>query len=244
MGIQAPTIDNTTNYGMFKLMVGNRKIDTNHVKQLKREMQRNPELLAANPILVNEHHFIIDGQHRYEAAKELRRTLYFIVADGATIDQTRHLNTTQRNWTLLDFAKSYADSGRKDYVQFLEVHEMFPLIPLSVLRLYLIGSQINNTDGIFRRGDFEIFNKIIAIHYLAKLSEVITTTHKKINIPMAVCLLELMSKNKDFKIDLFLQKLERENARELFEMTTSRRGCMRSIESVYNFQSKTQKRLY
>lgn len=238
------TIQSTTNYGMFRIMKGNRKIEINHVKQLKREMERNPELLAANPILVNENMFIVDGQHRYEAAKELKRELFYIVADGATIDQTRYLNTTQRRWVLIDFARSYADSGRKDYVDFLEFHKQYPLVPLSVLRLYLIGKQIHDIDGQFRRGEFEIFNKEFAKYYLNKLTSVITLTHIKMNVPMAVSLLELMSKNEDFNIDLFLQKLERESARELFMPASSRRACMRSIEAVYNFQSKVQKRLY
>lgn len=225
-------------------MTGNRVIETNHVKQLKREMQRNPDLLAANPILVNEHLFIIDGQHRFMAAKELHRPVFYIISDGTTINETRHLNTTQRRWTLLDFARSYADSGKKDYVQFLDLSKQYPLIPLSVLRLYLIGKQIHDIDGQFRRGQFEIFNRAIAAHYLDKLTAVITTTHTKINMAMAVSLLDLMTNNDQFDVDLFLQKLERETARELYQPQSSRRACMRSIEAVYNFQSKVQKRLY
>lgn len=237
-------INSSTEYGKFKLMKGNRVIDTNHVKQLKREMQRNPELLAASPILVNEHLFIIDGQHRFMAAMELRRPLFYIISDGTTVDEARHLNSTQRRWSLVDFARSYADSGKKDYIDFLEMSKQYPLIPLSVLRLYLIGKQIHDIDGLFRRGQFEIFNREIAKHYLGKLNEVITTTHSKINMPMAVSLLDLMTNNDDFDIDLFLQKLERETARELYQPQSSRRACMRSIEAVYNFQSKNQKRLY
>lgn len=239
-----PKIESTYEYGKFKLMKGNRAISPSHVKELKREMQRNPELLAASPILVNENYFIIDGQHRYEAAKELRRKLYYIISDGTTIDHTRHLNTTQRRWSLIDFARSFADSGRKDYIEFLEMHDKFPLIPLSILRLYLVGRQLHDLDGMFRRGEFEIFNKEISRHLLGKLNEVITITHVKISTAMAVSLLELMTKNSDFDMDLFIQKLHRESARELFTPVNSRRGCMRSIEAVYNFQSKTQKRLY
>lgn len=241
---QAPKINTTYNYGMFKLMKGNRKLITSHVKELKREMQRNPELLATNPILVNEHMFIIDGQHRYSAAMELKRQLFYIVSDGSTINQARYLNTTQRRWSLLDFAQSYADSGRADYVTFLELHKKYPLVSLTVLRLYLIGKQIHDIDGIFRRGDFEIFNLPISKHYLDKLNSIITTTHTSMNVPMAVSLLELMTKNDDFDIQLFLSKLERQSAQDLFQPQNSRRACMRSIEAVYNFQSKVQKRLY
>lgn len=241
---QAPAINSTYEYHIFKLMKGNRQIDLNHVKQLKREMQRNPDLLASNPILVNEHLFIIDGQHRWMAATELKRKLYYIVADGATIDQTRHLNTTQRSWSLIDFAKSYADSGRKGYIDFLRFHEKFPLIQLSILQGYLANRQSHDITSSFRRGDFEVTDLALAQKNLEKLNDVITMTHMSPGKPMALCLLDLMNNNPDFDIDIFIKKLERESARELYQPQVSVRGCLRSIEAVYNFQSKVNKRLY
>lgn len=238
------TIESTYEYGIFKLMTGNRHVDPNHVKELKHEMQRNPELLATSPILVNEHYFIIDGQHRYHAAMELKRKVYYIIVEGATVDEARHLNTTQRRWTLIDFAKSFADSGRPDYKKFLEIARQYPLLPLSVVRLYCQGKQTHNTDGVFRRGDFEIPNEAEARKHLDALYAVRTLTHQNINTPMAVSLLDLMKNNDDFDVEHFLGKLEKESARELFTPVSSRRGCMRSIENVYNHQSKHMKRLY
>lgn len=237
-------IENTREYGIFKLMQGNRKIDMNHVKKLKREMERNPEMLSANPILVNEHMFVIDGQHRLHAARELNTEVYYIVSEGATIDQTRDLNTTQRRWTLTDFAQSYADSGHEDYKKFLELAKEYPLLSLSVIRLYCVGKQMHDIDGNFRRGDFEIVDEEETRKNLDKLYEIRTITHTKMNMPMAVSLLELMKNNPDFDVDHFTSKLDRENARELFVPLPSRRGCMRSIEAVYNFHSPTMKRLY
>lgn len=239
-----PTINNTRDYNEFKLMTGNRNVDHNHVKKLKREMERNPEMLAANPILVNEHLFVIDGQHRLTAARELGTTVYYIVSEGATIEQTRDLNTTQRRWTLTDFAQSYADSGRDDYKRFLQLAKEYPLLSLSIIRLYCLGKQAHDTDGMFRRGEFEILDEAQTRKHLDALNAVRTVTHTKINTPMAVSLLDLMQNNPDFDIDHFIQKLDRESARELFQPLSSRRGCMRSIEAVYNHQSKHMKRLY
>lgn len=238
------TIQNTRDYNAFKLMTGNRNIDSNHVKKLKREMDRNPEMLAANPILVNEHMFVIDGQHRLTAARELGATVYYIVSEGATIEQTRHLNTTQRRWTITDFAQSYADSGRPDYKKFLELCKEFPLLSMSIIRLYCLGKQAHDIDGMFRRGEFEIVDEADTRKNLEALYAVRTITHAKINMPMAVSLLDLMKNNPDFDINHFMEKLEREGARELFIPLPSRRGCLRSIEAVYNHQSKHVRRLW
>lgn len=239
----APKIEVTTTYGQFRLMSGNRAIDYNHVKRLKREMEANPELLASSPILVNEHMFIIDGQHRKQAAQELGVALYYIVVPGIDIQATRHLNTTQMRWQLLDFARSYADSGRQDYVTFLRLHTEFPQIIPSILRLYLAGGYKGDVEVDFRRGEFQILNMDEARSNLERLAEIIGKTYTKMNTPMAMALLQQFN-NSEFKYATFMSKLEREPARELFQPTSAIRGCLRSIENVYNFQSKFQTRLY
>lgn len=239
-----PRVEVTTDYAQFKLMKGNRAVDYNHVKRLKREMEANPDLLSANPILVNEHFYIIDGQHRRLAAQELGVPLYYMVRPGLTLEETRHLNVTQKRWQLLDFAQSFADSGRDDYIAFLRLHRMYPKIAPGILRFYLLGGQKHNIESDFRRGEFQIEDLDTATRNIQRLAEVANKTHAIMNMPMASALLRLFNDPDNFDYDLFMQKLERENARAMFGTHTSLRACLRTIEEVYNFQSKVQKRLY
>lgn len=241
--ITPPTIQVTKDYSKFKLMGGNRTVDYNHVKQLKQEMRDNPHLLAGNPIIVNENMFIIDGQHRRQAAQELAVPMYYIVLPGATLDETRHLNVTQRRWNMIDFAKSYADSGHQDYKQFLEFHKKYPRISPSIVRIYLVGTETSDMEGDFRRGKYQVGELESAKTNLDFLTAVVEKTHVTINTPMARAILKLL-KNKEFDRVLFLEKLDREGARELFQTASAIRGCLRSIENVYNFGSRWQKRLY
>jgi hypothetical protein len=242
--IEIPQIQVTTDYLKFKLMAGNRPVDYNHVKRLKRSMEADPQLLPSSPIQVNEHFFIIDGQHRRLAAQELGVPLYYIVTPGATLDETRVLNFTQRRWTLLDFARSYSESGRDDYKIFLEYVNRYPKIAPSIIRVYLAGGQRHQLDLDFRRGEFFVEDEAEANWALSRLQEIIDKTNVKMNAPMAHSLLGLFKDSENFDYDLFLSKLDRESARELFRPAAAVRTCLRSIEDVYNFQSKTQKRLY
>lgn len=239
-----PVINVTKDYNKFKLMRGNRVVDQNHVLKLKNEMKANPDLLTVNPILVNEHGFIIDGQHRHRAAQELNVPLYYIKMPGATLDETRHLNVTQKAWGILDFANSYADSGREDYKVFINFHKKYPRVSLSILRIYLAGAQKNGIEADFRRGDFQVSDAESAKHNLDFLDAVIEKSNMQVNTPMAMALLQLRSRNKEFDPGLFLQKLDKDGARELFQLSNAVRGCLRSVENVYNFGSKWQKRLY
>lgn len=241
---QSSQIQSSTIYGEFQLMTGNRYIDTAHVKRLKKEMEENPNLLLASPILVNEHKFIIDGQHRYHAAKELGKPIYYIMQPGLTVDAARHLNITQKRWTLLDFAQSYADSGRAAYQTFLSLHRKFPSIPPSVLRLYLVGGLTHDTDRDFRNGKFEISDVKKSVEFLERLSIVIDKVGH-INTPMASALLLIMrDRADDFDFDRLSRKLDNESAREMFVITNNTRTCYRSVEDVYNFQSRIRTRLY
>lgn len=244
MGTQAPVIESTKEYAIFKLMNGNRGIDYNHVKELKRSMEAEPDLFASNPISVNEHMYIIDGQHRRQAAQELGFSIYYTVTPGLTLDDTRVLNSSQRRWTLLNFAESFAQSGRKDYIEFLRLVAKFPDIAPSIIRIYLAGGSRHQMSQDFKRGEFQIDDLQVATDYLGMLQQVITVSHLKINNPMAMAFFGMFKQPDVFDYDLFMQKLARESAQELLRPTPSIRGCNRSIEEVYNFQSKVQKRLY
>lgn len=236
-------IKSTTNYGMFQLMKGNRQVDYNHVKRLKRSMERDPHLFASNPIQVNEHNFIIDGQHRRLAAQELGIPVYYVVSEGITLDDTRVLNITQKRWSLLDFAQSFSDSGREDYTQFLRLQRKYNKLAPSIVVMCLQGGHKHQSSTDFRRGEFVIENYERGVEWLEKLTAVATEGHIIMNTPMTAAFLQLF-KGGEFDFDKFMAKLEREGAKQVFNTSSSVRNSLRAIEDVYNFQSKVRDRLY
>lgn len=253
MESQAPNqlvkIQVETVYGKFKFMGGNRKVDYNHVKRLKEEMQSNPELLQAAPILVNESMYIVDGQHRFEAAKELRVPIYYIMKHGLTIDAARHMNVTQKKWIPMDFAESYSQGGNEEYTKFINMVKKFPKIAPSIIMKYLAGGQKHRVGESFRLGKFKIEDFEKGRQYLEKLDAIIAKTHlPHINTPMALSLLQMFqdedTPNGVFNYQKFMEKLEHEGAIALFVPGGIVRNCLRSIEDVFNFQSRTRIRLY
>lgn len=240
---QAPSlkIETTKDYSKFKIMGGNRVISANHVNQLKREMEHDPELAAVEPILVNENMFIVDGQHRFTAAKELGLPVYYIVKSGATVETAARMNITQRRWTMDDFARSYADRGREDYIELLRIKKQFPMFNNSVLTLVLSGGRTNSQTDTFRRGDFKIADKEEAVERLELLKQVVESTGIKMNVPMASSFLQVL-KNDDFEWVKFMGKLDAKP--DMLVVSGIVRNCLRSIEDVYNHQSKTRARLY
>lgn len=241
---EIPKIQSTTNYAMFQLMAGNRAVNYNHVKELKRSIEAHPELLPVNPIEVNEHMFILDGQHRREACRELGKPVYYIVNRGGSLDATRIENVTQRRWTLMDFAHSYAEGGNKHYQTFLRLAHDYPNVQASVIQNILSGGELHEKTTTFRRGEFQIVNESEAKKTIERLNAVVDKTHHKFNTPMATTLYKLIRDIKEFDYDHFMSKLDNENARELFRMESTRRRCIQSIENVYSFHSKHLARFY
>lgn len=244
-----PQIQVSNDYALFKFMGGNRSVDYAHVQRLKNEMKENLELLQAAPILVNEHLFIVDGQHRFEAAKELLLPIYYLVKPGLTIDAARSMNVTQKRWTIMDFAKSYAEGGKEDYREFIRIANRFRSIAPAIVIKFLAGGQRHHLSEDFRRGLFAIDDLEKAEKYLERIQWVEQTANIKINTPMALSFFYLFE-GKDSKVDefdwtKFQDKLSKhKGAVELFTTSTTVRNSLRSIEDVYNFMSNTRSRLY
>ena len=110
---QVATVQETRDYARFSLMELNRDVNRQHVERLKQSFERD-YLLA--PILVNENFEIVDGQHRFTAAKEMGLPIRYVVANGYTIEHVKMLNHEGKNWSVMDHFMSYVKQGVPAYV--------------------------------------------------------------------------------------------------------------------------------
>ena len=135
-------IYSTNDYSKFRKLNANR--DVKNVKKIIDSINEVGYVLS--PILVNENFEVIDGQNRLDALKALGLPVPYIVQEGIGIEECRHLNIGQSNWTTLDFIKSYAASGNIDYIRLLSLIEdylkhfsiegiLYIAIPSSIQRL-------------------------------------------------------------------------------------------------------------
>lgn len=105
----------TTDYSIFKVLIGNRKVEPRRVSRIKKSIQTVGQVIV--PIVVNERMEVIDGQGRLAALSELGLPVYFVYSEGAGVAECRQLNMFQSNWTSLDHIGSYADSGDEGYIR-------------------------------------------------------------------------------------------------------------------------------
>lgn len=115
-------VEKTTNYNRFKILGGNRVISRAHIKHIKASMV---EKSIPVPIIVNEHFEIIDGQHRFSAAEELKKPVHYLRIPGLNLSDVQRLNSNSKNWTMNDYLQSYLDLGKKHYRVYAEFMEEF-----------------------------------------------------------------------------------------------------------------------
>lgn len=114
----------TTNYEVFKYKPDNRDIGEN--AKLREEIKANGILV---PVMINEKYEVIDGQHRIEEGKKQGLEIPFIILEGAGKKEIISINTTSKQWMLMDYIKSYASEGIEEYETLLSLERSYDVLP-------------------------------------------------------------------------------------------------------------------
>jgi hypothetical protein len=113
----------TMDYSLFKTLKGNRTINQAHLYRLTKSIG---EQYLLSPIVVNDRFEIIDGQHRFNAAKANNLPINYIIAPGYGLKEVQVLNTNSSNWRNEDYLKAYCDMGFEPYIKFRSFMKRWP----------------------------------------------------------------------------------------------------------------------
>lgn len=156
--VKAP--QSTVMYDKFKYVLGNRDVDRRQVAIIKKSIADRGNLSQYFPVVVNEQMEVIDGQHRVQALKELELPVFYLVIHGATVEDIRVLNSSQKPWAWRDFAKSYADRGNTNYTRFLALADEFTNFRYTAINLFATGKRkstaIANSGTQFKQGGLDL----------------------------------------------------------------------------------------
>lgn len=146
----------TIDYNQFNEIASNRDVDRKHVNKLVSAI-RSKNLLALNPIIVNDKMEVVDGQHRLAAAKQLKTPIFYVVSDSINHDDIAKLNSNKMNWKLMDYINYYTVKGIKEYKELSKLINEYPHLPLSFLIALLSDDGKRHSDDVLR-GHLDITN--------------------------------------------------------------------------------------
>jgi hypothetical protein len=231
-------IKSTTDYSSFKEVSGNRTISKAHVKKLKQAIQAKPQLTQYNPILVNENMEIIDGQHRKEATEELNLPVYYIQVEGLTLDDVQALNSGKKNWSPIDYAKSFAMNGSRDYQLYLDHKNEFKFNH-DITMQYAGFPETNNNNISFIHGNFSAGKDLeLVLKYSEQLRQLKQFLPHAYVRSTALALLS-MFQNPDYDHLHMMKRMEEKGI--LVQRYTRKEESIRELASYYNFHKKSGK---
>tara|TARA_Y100001973_G_scaffold19151_1_gene28232 strand:- start:329 stop:1069 length:741 start_codon:yes stop_codon:yes gene_type:complete len=238
--VKVNSVYRTNDYSLFTKLHGNRDVNKTHLNRLKLSIK---ERSLCVPIIVNEKHQIIDGQHRFTCWKELMLPVYYIVVHGYNLKEVQRLNTNTMNWKLIDYANSYCDLGNLHYRKYKKFKSKYNLGDYESIAM-LQG----NTKGSGR--NFERFrNGLFMVKYWEKackeaeqinrISEFYDGYKRR---SFVFAMLHLLN-NDDFNFNQLLRKIKLKRA-ELFDCTNTEQYIL-LLNKIYNYgQSKKVNLIY
>lgn len=226
----------TNNYEMFKFRRENRELNYNKVANLKSILLEDGRQIM--PIICNTEMEIIDGQHRFQALKELNWDVMYYVDEAVTVKDLVSINNTQKNWSLMDYIHYYASLGNESYIKLEELCKEYSDIPLKAIipslneGTFIHERNIKNGNVKFTNIDFQ--NGEEALKFVRNIKNNI-----KVKITMPGMFFFLVVKT------YYLTDIDRN---KLFNSIISKYGtenygnsdqCAACIEHWYNFKLKT-----
>ena len=161
----------SNNYDMFKIMDGNRRVNSTNLSQIISSM-REKQLII--PIVVNEKFEIIDGQHRYNACKYLNLPVYFIIERGYGLDEVIKANLNGgRRWFDADYLNKYCLLKDSRYLEIRKITEDFNITLHDLIKIL---STIQNKKSTtikkeFREGKIDLDGIELLINFLMALED-------------------------------------------------------------------------
>ncbi len=233
-------IYSTRNYSQFKKLEHNRSVLKNR-KELLVESFKKGEVL--NPIVVNKHMEIIDGQGRFEARKELKLPIYYIIDAEKGIDDCRRMNAFNSSWSAKDYLESFSQSGNENYTRLLETikETQFPLP--RVMRFA-------NKGGKNEKVSYLAYEKLIFTE--EDKCQVLDLARKADEITEALAYegrrndafyraVKIMCQTKDFEYKRFLRNCEK--CRHRYSQMARLEDELKEFSDIYNFKA-SRNRLY
>jgi hypothetical protein len=231
----------TKNYSIFKKIKGNRPLWNYHLVKLTNSILKN-NLLANNPIIVNDNYEVIDGQHRLEVAKNNNLEIYYTVVPGASIQDVQQLNANLKPWTIPDYLHSYVELGLQDYI-ILEDYARETGLSIPTATYPLAGRDYRRaragSRSRFRAGEYKVQDLKFAEAFAALWKEIRQFTDARVerDPQLVLAILALMLKEVDFT--RLIKNFEKSQWK--IERQVNTRNYLRFLEDVYNYNQKTKR---
>ena len=151
----AYVVKRTKDYDRFKNLVGNRSKDSLHLRRLVSSIQKE---YLVTIIIVNEFWEIIDGQHRFDSARQLGLHVNYIMVQGYGLYEVHKYNSTNLRYSKNHYLEGYCQLQYKPYLELRKFMDTYPEFGIGLAECIVTsktGGVNQNRGGSVRKKDFE-----------------------------------------------------------------------------------------
>ena len=233
-----PVIYKTNDLSLFKRVKGNRTLNKAHVKKLVEAISVDAESIKYNPILVNEFHEVIDGQHRLEAAKVLQLPMYFIKIHSLALPNAQNLNMICKPWSPMDYAKSYEEMGNRHYTEYIGLKHEFGINHDILIKYISLDSPM--TSEMFRMGKLKVKDASKTVDLCKKLLSITPYYKRCKNRPFALAF-KTMWEHVNYNHERFIMKLDQKP--NILQDRAYPQDYLRDFEALFNHGLEEKKKV-
>lgn len=247
----------TTNYSMFGHIGGNRNLDTSNLNKIKQSVSKKH--IKTNAVIcildvedVKEPLKIVDGQHRFEACKDLNIPVSYVIDSSLTmasiLNDITLLNTASKEWDVSDFMNSEAQKGNQNYILYSKVYNIFNNSFDHESLFFILNSDVNRTCPkisypSFKAGQLQ-FDQSDYNYLTQRLKDISQFNHyseiggkryyqKALN--------QLMN-TKGFDVKQMLSKIQ--SRQSLIVKCTTVDGALKQLADIYNYKIQSGRILF
>ena len=224
----------TKDYDKFKFIASNRMLNAQHILNIMEEIQRN-DLREENPIKVSKEFEILEGQHTFQACKELGLSVFYQFSD-MSISDIGAFNSVQKSWSYKDTLNHYCVEEFEDYQILYDISQKYPY-PISTLIILLSGENSKAILKAFKQGRFKIQQSIANIMKILDKINDFKQFDEMIyrNKTFLLVYVDLLTHPK-FKHKQMVHKTSL--VPEKFVKQTNKMDYIRMLEEIYNYKTR------
>lgn len=228
----------SSNYSDFKFLPGNRDLNEKKVEKIKHQVQKGVDILKYAPIIVNEKMEIIDGQHRFAVARELKTNVYYVIHLDADLKIIPSINSNSSKWRNVDFLCSYIDLGKGEYSKLAEFTDTYPVnLPTAIKFLHSGDADGRGSIEDFQDGNFKANYLEDAVETCELLKDFKGSIKNAFSGRM-ICAMTILKNNGKYDHKLMVKKFA-ESGRKI-EDIRSVKTIIEEMESIVNHKSKSR----
>lgn len=241
----------TDDYKLFAQLDGNRSLNKKKIERIIKEIKAGNDILDLVPVLVRESKnklIVLDGQHRLEIAKLLKRPVHYILQiKDMTLHNVAKVNSNTEKWKDLDFINCYVTAGNNHYKRLEEFRKTYGMAVGVCLVLLKYGTVRSDGGGDaeamrmdFEQGRFEVKKYKEAV-MLAEICQNFSAFPSWSSRPFVMAISKILTAEKcDF--DVLVKKYKEDPAK------LTNQGNVKSylslLEEIYNRNNSKRRMIF